>query len=468
MLMKMIPPGVRKYITMSKRLRQHELKLTLWYMPTLYISASVLLAILTLILDLKTPLPDFVTVALQSKASVTRLLVTTLIGGILTLTAYTLNSILVVLTTFSGQFSPRMLMNFVSDRRTQHVLGIFNFAFVYVVLVFIFITGQNEEQYFAVPLTTVLLALTAGITFIYFINHSTTWMQVHNITYNMKTISKKILDYSVTEELEPYRTDDALFHEQQVRELGTAHKILAPESGYVQIVDHKQMIEQARQDDIVLKLEARIGSYLLEQNPILSYWGETKDIDESKYLSFIEIGQKQREIQDLEHGLNKLSEIAIKAVGNNDPKTVSNSIHQLAELLLHISKLLTYPPYLVDNQKQLRFIVQEESFEFYLYKGYAYIRHYAEGNIQLITEIIRALNLLANSVDTRYHQTLWDFACNTVYGFQSLHIYELDKQYLLDELKALAQTTNNEQTYEDLKSRILSEYDQEANLNRKK
>lgn len=79
----------------------------------------------------------------------------------------------------------------------------------------------------------------------------------------------------------------------------------------------------------------------------------------------------------------------------------------------------------------------------------------------------RALNLLAKSIDTRYYQTLWDFACNTVYGFQSLHIYELDKQYLLDELEELGHITNNEKTFERLKKQIRSEYNQEANLNRK-
>lgn len=454
MLMKMIPPGVRKYLTMSKRLRQHELKLTLWYMPFVYISASFLLAFLTVILDLKTSLPDVVNAALQSKASVTRLLVTTIIGGLITLSAFTLNSILVVLTTFSGQFSPRMLMDFVSDRRTQHVLGFFMFGFIYVLLVFIFITENNAQNYLVIPLITILIAIASGITFIYFINHTTTWMQVHNITYNMKNISEKTLNTSVRYELEPFRTDDALYHEQQAKALGTPNQILADQSGYVQIIDHQKMIEQAKKDDIILKLEARVGSYLLEDNPLLSYWGNTENIDENQYLSLIEIGQKQTEIQDVENGLNKLSEVAIKAIGNHDPRTASNTIHQLTELLLHISNLLTYPPYLVDSNKQLRFIVQEENFEFYLYKAYAFIRHYAAGNCQLITEIIRALNLLSKSVDNKYNKTLWDFACNTIHGFHSSHIYELDKRYLIETLEELAIQTGYVTSFENMKAQI--------------
>lgn len=457
--MKIIPPGIRKYLEMSERLRKHELKLTLWFTPSIYIIGSFLFAAIILLVDLNVQLGDWVPKFLQSKASVSRMLITTLIGGILTLSAYTLNSLLVVLTTFSGQFSPRMLLNFVSDKRTQHVLGIFNGAFVYVLTLFIFITNYEDQTFVAIPLVTTLVALFAAVTFIYFINHATTWMQVHNISYNMQSISKQILDQSINKEMSPYRSTDTLFHEQEAKKRPEhPEKIYTKQSGYIQLINFDQIIDQAQKDHVVVQLEASVGTFLLEGNPILSYWStddRVPDIDHNTYLGMLEVGQKQTEIQDVEHGLNKLSEIAIKALGNNDPKTVSNIIHQLGELLLKISRMMNIPPYLVDNEKQLRLIIPGESFEFYLYKGYGYIRHYAEGNIQIITEILRVMNLLAKSVDTSHHQTLWEFGCNTVYGFQSLHIYELDQHYLLEALKELSETTGHKEEYEDIREQII-------------
>ncbi|QST00247.1 DUF2254 domain-containing protein [Pontibacillus sp. ALD_SL1] len=457
--MKIIPPGIRKYLEMSQRLRKHELKLTLWFTPAIYILGSFFFAAVILLIDLNVQLGNWVPKFLQSKASVSRMLITTLIGGILTLSAYTLNSILVVLTTFSGQFSPRMLLNFVSDKRTQHVLGIFNGCFVYVLTLFIFITNYEDQTFVAIPLVTTIVALFAAVTFIYFINHATTWMQVHNISFNMQSISKQILNQSIKQEMSPYRSTDTLYHEQEAKKKPDhPEKIYTKQSGYIQLINFDQIIDQAQKDGIVVQLEASVGTFLLEGNPILSYWsgnGEPIDINQDLYLGMLEVGQKQTEIQDVEHGLNKLSEIAIKALGNNDPKTVSNVIHQLGELLLTISRMMNIPTYLVDNEKQLRLIIPGESFEFYLYKGYGYIRHYAEGNIQIITEILRVMNLLAKSVDSEHHTTLWEFACNTVYGFQSLHIYELDQHYLLETLKDLSETTGHKEKYESIREQII-------------
>lgn len=469
MLLNLLPPGLRKYATMSKRLRQHELKHTLWSKPIVYITAAFFLAAVTLMLDMLTPIPDSVFPVLQSKASVTRLLVTTLIGGLLTLAAYTLNSILVVLTTFSGQFSPRMLLNFISDNRTQHVLGIFYGSFVYVLLVFLFITSYDEQMYLVVPSTTVLIGLTAAITFVYFINHASTWMQVHNITYNMMNLSTNILNNSIEKEMEPFRTEDTLYLEQEsLNETKDKKTINTHESGYIQVIDFKGMIEQAQKDGITVKMEHQIGTFLLVNNPIMTYWGENSDqIDESLYLSKIEIGHKETEIQDVEQGLNKLSEIGIKALGNNDPKTTTNTIHQLSDLLLTISKLSQNPPYLVDDEQQVRMIIPEESFEFYLYKGFGYIRHYAKGNCQIITEIIRALDMIARSIDQAHYKSLWDFASNTVYGFQSLHIYELDRKYLLETLEDLAYVTSNQKEYEEIKKQIQGDIQQTANISQK-
>ncbi|WP_272030573.1 MULTISPECIES: DUF2254 family protein [Oceanobacillus] len=122
----------------------------------------------------------------KAEFETTRLLISSLIGGILTLSAFTLNSLLVVLTTFSGQFSPRLLQNFVKDKHTQHILGVFNGSFVYVLIMFLFISSKPVDYFTAVPFVTVLIAFFTAIVFIYFINHATTWMQVHNITDMMK------------------------------------------------------------------------------------------------------------------------------------------------------------------------------------------------------------------------------------------------------------------------------------------
>ncbi|KGX90520.1 hypothetical protein N781_06915 [Pontibacillus halophilus JSM 076056 = DSM 19796] len=456
MLRRILPSPIYEYLNMSKRRRKHELQMNIWFMPAIYIAISTLLVVATLLLDLYVDISQYTPNLFQSQASLTRVLVSSLIGAILTLSAYTLNSILIVLTTFSGQFSPRLLLNFISDRKTQHILGIFNGSFVYVLFVFLFISNQADETFVAVPVSTVLLAFVCAVTFIYFINHATTWMQVHNITLNMRNVSERMLKNSLEKEMAPLRTNDSLGQEEQLHNHNWT-TLYTHKTGYVQLVDFKQMVEEAKKDDLIIRLEAPIGKWLLRGNPLLSYqWNTSSEIDERKYQSLIDIGHKQTEIQDIEHGLNKLSEVGIKALGNDDPKTAANVINQLSDLLLTISTLMSKNPYLVDENEQLRVIVPESSFEYYLYKGFGYIRHYATGNVPIITDIISSLTCLAKSIHPSFHQCIWELACNTTSGFTNMHIYELDERYLLRSLEELAEVTNNLDHFYQVKNSIQS------------
>lgn len=447
-----LPSSLKKYLKMSRRQRWEEIRATLWFTPSYYIFLSIILATITLILDIKLELADYVDGKFISEVDLTRVLVSTLIGGILTLSAFTFNSLLVVLTTFSGQFSPRMMLNFISDKKTQHVLGIFNGSFIYVLTVFLFVSKSNTDQYVAIPITTVFLAFFAAITFIYFINHSTTWMQVHNITDNMKEVSKRIINFSILKEIEPYRTkDDTKLDDKEYTKDG--HMINAKESGYIQVVDYISLIKSATRDQLIVRFEYGVGEYVLEGSPILTYWKESENaINELEYLKCIALGHKQTEIQDLEFGVNKLAEIAIKAIGNNDPKTAINTIHQMSDLLAIIARYTHFSPLLVDEEKNIRVILKEEDFEYYLYRGFAHIRHYTDQNWVIITEILSSLGSMAKAMDKVFYDDLWNFAAQTVHGIEKREIYHLDRKYLLQELAALATTTKRENEYREIEN----------------
>ncbi|UOQ93925.1 DUF2254 domain-containing protein [Halobacillus shinanisalinarum] len=145
---------LKKYLQMSKR--QRKMQMTLWYMHIIYIGLALFLVAATLFMDLVVDLAPYAQELFHFSASVTRTLVSTLIGGILTLSAFTLNSLLVVLTTFSGQFLPRMLLNFISDKQTQHALGIFNGSFIYVLVLSWFIGSSEKEVFVTVPMVKCL------------------------------------------------------------------------------------------------------------------------------------------------------------------------------------------------------------------------------------------------------------------------------------------------------------------------
>lgn len=436
---------IKKYFKMSRRQRKSELKSTLWFMPFWYIVGAAGLSVFTFYLDYVVDVSLYLPAAIGFSGQTLQVLLSALVGGVLTLSAFTINSLLVALTTFSGQFSSKMLVNFVSDRATQHVLGIFNGSFIYVLLNFLYVTHEEEEFIVATPVLSILTAITAAVTFIYFINHTTTWMQVHNISSNMNTKSKSV-QASVEKELTAYRLDKEVDTESLPPE-AEGKVITTSESGYLQVADFTRLMKQAKSDDILLRFHVRIGEFVVEGTPLLTYWENGKTIQTDPYLKSMEIGVKQTEIQDLEYGLIKLAEVAIKAFGHNDPLTVTNTIHQIADLLKSIGQSSNFSPYLFDEEEELRIILNQKDFRYYLHKGFASIREYANQNSTVITELITMVSLLSKTMDKEVHQDLWEFARQTILGFDNYSLYENDCLYILEQLAELAKHTGNQKDY---------------------
>ncbi|MCA0173980.1 DUF2254 domain-containing protein [Bacillus sp. RAR_GA_16] len=430
---------------MSRRQRKSELQSTIWFMPFWYIVGAVCLSLLTYYLDYVVDVSLYLPIGIGFSGQTLQVLLSALVGGVLTLSAFTLNSLLVALTTFSGQFSSKMLVNFVSDRATQHVLGIFNGSFIYVLLNFLYVTHGEEEYVVATPVLSILTAITAAITFIYFINHTATWMQVHNISFNMNARSK-LVQASLEEELKPYHSEKKI--EKEDVPLESKGKVIKTnQSGYLQVADFSKLIQQATKDNVLLRFDVRIGDFVIAGTPLITYWEYEQVMNPDHYLKYIEIGIKQTEIQDLEYGLIKLAEVAVKALGHHDPLTVTNTIHQIADLLKSIGQTKNFSPYLFDLDQELRIILNQRDFGYYLHKGFGSIREYANQNSTIITALLTMVAQLSKTMDQEAHKDLWEFARQTILGFDNYSLYENDCLYILEPLSELAKQTDNEEDY---------------------
>ncbi|MCA1011715.1 DUF2254 domain-containing protein [Halobacillus halophilus] len=443
-------PDISRYFSMTKRERRNELNQTLWLMPIRYIGVAIVLSCISAFLDLYLEIDTYIPDSITFEGTTARLLITTLIGGVLTLSAFTINSLLVALTTLSGQFSSRMVLNFISEPPTQHVLGIFNGSFIYVLLNILFLSNSSKETYFVIPVLSVFITFAAAVTFIYFVNHTSTWLQVHNITSNMKNTTKNTLRESLLKETEPYRVRDEQFIDR-ITNNSEATTIMSKDSGHIQSADFKKIIDQAKADDVVIELRASIGEFILDNTPLFDYWQGSGPVDESKYNKLVRVDAKKTEIQDLEFGLEKLVEVAVKAIGNNDPLTVNNTLYQITDLLKEIGNATSFSPFLVDDENHVRLKLKYDGFDYFLFKSFGYIREYAGKNSTVIITIFEMLSLLAQSMDSKVHDEIWKFAEQTIKGYQQFTLYEVDCYYIVRNLEEVALHTNHSDGYEELK-----------------
>jgi uncharacterized membrane protein len=314
------------------------------------------------------------------------------------------------------------------------------------------------EYYFAVPLLAAIIAAFSMGTFIFFISHAVAWLQVNQMTYDMKREALSIVKNTLEDEVDPYKVNDLSTVNSDICE-NKGNSISAGKSGFIQLVDFISIIKEAEKDDIVIQLEYTIGSYVFASTPIITYWknGEN-EVDEQKYMSLISIGRRQTEVQDIEFSINKLVEVAIRSLGNYDPKTATNAIYQLGEVLASISRNSIFSKYLVDKNNNLRVVLQERDFSHYLYNAFGYIRHYAKDNVIVCTEILKVLDLMAKSLNKRDYNAVWEFGVFTARGFEDLFLFTLDYQQFHLALQNLAVTTKHEKEFEKFMEKRKSEF----------
>ncbi|KMJ58280.1 hypothetical protein AB685_10240 [Bacillus sp. LL01] len=118
------------------------LRTSFWYLPSFYGGLAFLLAIGTLLLDnyllSSTNAKNQIPAIFLSDIGLSQTILSSIASSLLTMTTITFSTILVVLTTYLSEFSPRALQNFITDHSTQRVLGIFTAGFIYCIYCFYF------------------------------------------------------------------------------------------------------------------------------------------------------------------------------------------------------------------------------------------------------------------------------------------------------------------------------------------
>ncbi len=388
---------------------EHDLARKMWFIPILYFIGAVMIAAITAFIDMNASrigLPD----TLLTKRDTANAIHSSLVRGILTMTTITFSVTMVVLTTYTSQYSPRALQDFLAEKFTQHVLGVFSAGVI--VSLFNLLTMPDKEQVFLSPLIGVLSGTIALGFFMAFINHAANWLKVNRL---IERISQKTVS-SIRTELEPdgapspspwekWELDD--LHEQE------RFLIRAKKSGYIRTINLQFLINLSHEDNTVLRLEADIGDYVHTGMPILSYWNfPPAQLQKTRYLEAYDIGSERTQEQDIRFGIQKLSDIAVKSLssGASDPATAIESIKRIGSVLAILAQHEPRKAQIFDVYKQLRIIRHPIRFDEYLYLAFYQIRHHIKGDVSVMSAVIEALYIAASVNGPSVKKTIWDFS----------------------------------------------------------
>jgi len=144
---------------MLKRI-QLKLEDSTWFVPFLYGVGGIALTFLTQYFGsfFRELLPEIIYLDKDSAASV----LSSSFTSLMTMMTFSFSTILVVLTTYSSQFSPRTINNFLTNSASKHTLGLFIMTTVYGITNLFLIRTSDEDVVLASGISVLLVVSSIG------------------------------------------------------------------------------------------------------------------------------------------------------------------------------------------------------------------------------------------------------------------------------------------------------------------
>ncbi|GMA08827.1 hypothetical protein GCM10025886_19780 [Tetragenococcus halophilus subsp. flandriensis] len=425
----------------------------LWFLPIVYGLCSVVTASVITNLDgwLVPKISSSVPAILLADQDMLNQLYSALITAMLTMITISFSTIMVVLTTYSSQFSPRVLQDFMQSKITQHVLGVFTFGFLFVLVNLWLLTPRLDDL--LSPFFTIVVTIISLGFFILFIHHSSRWSQVNFLIGTLRDKTSKTIRETFVE-----RTYGEHKHWDlsQIENMKTNEKqtIYSRRAGYIQHVNYKNLINWATRNDMVLEATFQVGDYVPQEMPVFYFWSLGGNNEKfSKHDYYLVIGDERTDRQDISFSIEKLVEIAVKGLSPsmNDPNTATNAIHRIGGLLSELAGNYRSVTYFSDDNGDLRLIMEQKNFQDYLFKSFYQIKHYGKDDISVVYNIIDTLYKVAIVSEAPVRKEVWDFTEYVLEDVDVKSLPSMDYHHLKDIVEKFAQLYGEELNWEGSK-----------------
>lgn len=422
-----------------------KIKESIWFIPTLYSVISVAIAIIFSTID---HLYDDILLMYVPHVLLTTVeLAQTILGGLsaalLTMTTFTFSTIMVVLTTYSSQFSPRTLKNFVRDPMVWRVLGVFMGGFIYTTLSLLFMQESIAGESVISSLIGVLYAMICLAFFAMFIHHIAQNIQANTLIQKL-TIEGDEAVRSYKDLLMKEDTTTNIEAQWSVKK--KAHPINAESDGYIQLFHLEKMVQVAEKYDGQIEIECCIGDFVQASTPVVTlYVNESIEIEENPTQLFT-IGSERDTRQDPVFAIQKMVEVSLRAIspGINDPNTAIHNIHQLGRLLGSYSQLPRADFIFNDVNSIHRVKLRIHNFDELLYHTFYQLSHYGKGDISVLAAISDSLISAAQLAPLSAKEELWRIQLYMIESMEATEMQSLDRQFYQKKINRLAELVGTE------------------------
>ncbi len=376
-----------------------DLRSSLWFVPALLVLTAVGLAVVLTRVDplLSGSLARFVPSYLRASYDGSREVLSAIASSMITVAGVVFSITVVALALASQQFTPRVLRNFMRDRGTQVVLGVFVGVFSYCVVALLLMSEANPPRLVSLAAVVLVLVLVGLGCLIYFIHHIAQLIQVSQITAAIRAETLQTIDHlfpdklSVSGRVEPvpspgFAVADVVWE-----------SIPANDTGYVQRIEAEYLCRLASRHGVFFHFPHLVGDFVVQGATLVGVSPRVIDPSLVRAVNrLIVIGVHRTIEQDVEFGIRQLVDIALKALspGINDVSTAITCVDQIGAVLCHLApRNLQQGPWHSDDGK-VRVAIEQPTFERLVRHGFAQISAAAGSEPAVLLRQLRTLHCL--------------------------------------------------------------------------
>jgi uncharacterized membrane protein len=390
----------------------YKIKHSIWVTPAVISLISLLFAITIGLLDsspgieLDNYIPDIFLTSVDLSKTILSVIASALIG----MTTFTFSITMVVLTTYSSQFSPRVVENFLSDDETMKTLGIFMGGFLYSIMALSFMRNNLGDRLVISAIIGTIFAVYCLVNFLKYINHVGSFIQTNNLIQRLQDEAvKEIGDYrEFIQQGENVSRVEAECTDCIIR-------VKSETSGYIQFIDRKKIISIGKDIQGLIVVESVAGEFVTDDTEIFTlYFKDEEDMDKkvAKLRGCITFGNTQIDLQNFNFSIQKLVEIALRAIspGINDPNTANHCL-KIAGVLIGMVADIANGYLVIEDEEKSSQSVAFKLIDFHniLYFTFYQIVHYGKEDISVMLSLVNALGYIREKASPENREAVLQF-----------------------------------------------------------
>ena len=367
-------------------------------------------------------------------------------GSAMTILTVSFSIIMIVLTLYGNQLSPRTVQDFLEKKATMRVVGFFIGVLIFCIISLFGIHMHVKDANIISPAIAVLLFILSLIIFIYFMNLVARSVQINVYIQNLTEDAMKIIEArqkSINDNpLISIGKPEEFTGSDQYRSIDIVQK----EAAFIQYYNEKKLFDIAESNDVTLYCGKKAGEYVQEGDVWVTIHphAEISDIEalSNEILKAISTGNTANLVETQYSETSKLVEIAVKSLspGINDPATAViciNSIGSLLSKAVPSSEAKIYR----NDKDMVRVILEGVTFNKLLFEHFYQIKYYGSKDLMIIGSIITALNHISLGGTSDIKKQIWEFSKFLVSDINIGALSEFESNYLKEMFYHLSKTT---------------------------